>query len=117
MPEIQADRAETRNPQKPSIGRTVIYTLSASDAEEINRRRTNSTSILDRVHKNTWPVGAQAHIGNEASEGQEYPMVIVAVWTETTVNGQVFLDGSDCYWATSRLLGEGPGTWRWPVLR
>ena len=96
-----------------SVGRTVIYKLSAGDAAEINRRRTNSQSIADRIKEEKWPLGAQAHIGNEAREGAQYPMVIVAVWSANCVNGQVFLDGNDTFWALSRGRGETPGTWDW----
>jgi hypothetical protein len=90
---------------KPSVGRIVHYVLSEQDAAEINRRRTNGPSIADRIKLDTWPIGAQAHIGNEAKVGQVRPMIIVQVWGETEgscVNGQVFLDGNDVFWATSR---------------
>lgn len=97
-----------------SVGRTVIYKLSAQDATEINRRRTSSQSIAERIKEEKWPLGAQAHIGNEAKEGQEYPMVIVAVWSPNCVNGQVFLDGNDAFWALSRGRGDTAGTWQWP---
>jgi hypothetical protein len=100
-----------------SVGRTVIYRLSAQDAAEINRRRTNSGSIADRIKQDKWPLGAQAHIGNEAKEGAQYPMVVVAVWSPNCVNGQVFLDGNDVFWALSRGCGDTPGTWQWPQLK
>lgn len=97
-----------------SIGRTVIYKLSAQDATEINRRRTSTQSISDRIKEEKWPIGAQAHIGNGASEGQQFPMVVVAVWTPNCVNGQVFLDGNDTFWALSRGRGDAAGQWDWP---
>jgi hypothetical protein len=73
-----------------TIGTAIIYTLSAADAEAINRRRTNGGSIAERMKMciaapsykgaedlkgevHGWPAGAQAHIGNEAKEGQRYP--------------------------------------------
>lgn len=89
------------NGQIPSIGRIVHYRLSTSDVEAINRRR-----------------GAQAHIGNEVLEGDVFPMLITKTWgSEPTscVNGQVFLDGNDCLWATSVRVGEGPRTFSWPM--
>jgi hypothetical protein len=103
----------------PTVGRTVQYTLSESDANEINRRRITGQSIAERIKAAIWPIGAQAHIGNEAVAGQVYPMVIVRVWGDaptSAVNGQVLLDGNDVYWATSRTVGTQPGTWAWPVI-
>ena len=56
----------------PSLGRSVHYVLSTQNAEQINRRRTNGSSIAVRMKEvpPAWPAGAQAHIGNEAQEGQ-----------------------------------------------
>lgn len=102
----------------PSIGRIVHYTLRDTDAEQINRRRTHSGKIAEMAKDGKWPAGAQAHIGNEVQAGEAFPMLIVAVWSaspDSCVNGQVFLDGNDSLWATSVSVGEGPGTWRWPV--
>ena len=119
--------------QMPSSGRIVHYRLSADDATQINRRRTTGKSIADRmkleldrlnherdegVQAFAWPAGAQAHIGNEVTEGDTFPMLIVRVWgpsAESAVNGQVFLDSNDVFWATSRTVGEQPGTFSWPV--
>jgi hypothetical protein len=104
----------------PTIGRIVLYTLSEQDAKEINRRRTSGPSIAQRMdpanHQlyGAWPAGAQAHIGNEVHSGETYPMIIVAVWSPTCVNGQVFLDGTDTFWAPSRSLGNFDGQWCWP---
>ena len=118
--------------QIPSMGRIVHYQLSAADAQQINRRRTTGKSIADRMRSSTavaggptdpaiyaWPAGAQAHIGNVVVEGDIFPMLIVRVWGPTAssaVNGQVFLDGCDVFWATSRVAGDQPGTWAWPAL-
>lgn len=104
---------------KPSICRIVQYRLSADDAAQVMRRRTTGKSIADRMQAEnvTWPAGAQAHIGNEVKEGDTFPMLIVRVWgTDETssVNGQVFLDGTDVLWVTSVSAGEGPHTWSWP---
>ena len=113
-----------------TTGRTVLYTLSEQDAQQINRRRTTGSSIYERmqilVHTTGdqklvgWPVGAQAHIGNQASAGDVVPLVVVKVWPNEYgegipgVNGQAFLDGNDALWITSAKEGTKPGTWAWP---
>lgn len=99
----------------PTIGRSVHYTLRASDAEAINRRRADALRRMD-AHR-TAKTGVQIHVGNKVHEGDVFPMTIVRVWGETEtalVNGQVFLDGNDVFWATSVGVGEGPGTFAWP---
>lgn len=96
---------------QPTIGRILIYKISPEEAEQINRRR---TEIVD------WPLGAQAHIGNSAQNGDEYPLVVVRVWPDEFgpgipgVNGQLLLDGNDTLWLTSVAEGTAPGTWHWP---
>lgn len=105
---------------KPTLGRVVIYKLSEQNAAEINRRRTTPYSISQRISLNCnsqtlWPLGAQAHIGNEVSAGDEFPMTVVRVWSDTCVSGQVLLDGCDTYWSTSISEGEHNGMWHWPV--
>ena len=99
----------------PLVGDIVIYKLTSVDVDQINRRRTTGVSIAERIKVLMWPVGAQAHIGNSVEEGMEFPMLIVRVWGYTqgsAVQGQVFLDGNDVYWATSKLEGNNPGEWR-----
>lgn len=116
---------------QPSVGRIVIYRLTADDAQQINRRRTTGQAIAGRIQQETWPLGAQAHIGSEVTEGQEFPMLVVLVKADpdkddpsgwqtdanraVTVNGQVALDGTDVLWRI--MLREGPanGQWHWPV--
>ena len=102
--------------QQITAGRMVYYTLDQKDAEAINRRRTDSGNILAQIHDGTWPAGAQAHIGNEAKEGQIFPMMVVVVWGSTMVNGQVFLDGNDVLWvqSISESNGSSPHCWHWP---
>jgi hypothetical protein len=104
----------------PTIGRIVIYTLTDQDAEQINRRRTTGPEIAARIASipREWPLGAQAHIGNTVEQGMSFPMLIVRTWGDdpgSAVQGQVFLDGNDTYWATSRVCGEHAGMWRWPA--
>lgn len=99
---------------KPTIGRIVLVALSAAMCEQINRRRTNGNSIKERMDEGNWPAGAQAHIGNEVTEGEVFPMVITKVWSEDCVNGQVLLDGNDTFWGLSLQQGDEPGKWSWP---
>lgn len=104
----------------PSIGRIVHYRLTGENAVAINRRRTTSNAIADRIKDEKWPLGAQAHIGNGAVEGDAVPLIIVRVWPDEYgpgvpgVNGQALLDGNDALWVTSAKEGAGPGCWSWP---
>lgn len=108
-------------------GRTVLYVLTEADADAINRRRTDGASIAARIKEDKWPLGAQAHIGNTACSGDVLPAVAVKVIGDAPnplVNLQVFLDGNDTYWATSRYedvekfaddtASATPGRWFWP---
>ena len=90
---------------QPTIGRIVHYTLSEQDATLISSRRAASN-----------PGGVFAR--NPVSPGDTYPAMIVRVFSgsENGANLQVYLDGDDTYWATSRCEGEPgePGRWIWP---
>lgn len=82
--------------QVPTAGRVVQYTLTEGD---VKRRG--------------------AHIGAPVKSGTAYPMLIVSVWgdkPDSSVNGQVFLDGNDVLWVSSVKVGEGPGTYAWPKI-
>ncbi|WP_088320288.1 hypothetical protein [Kineosporia sp. R_H_3] len=97
----------------PSIGRLVHYTLTAEDAEAINKRRADAQANLAKVREDS--IGYVLHVGNIAVAGQVYPMLIVRVWgdlPDSCVNGQVFLDGTDSLWVTSVGQGDGPRHWR-----
>ena len=83
----------------PTIGRTVHYVLSAEDAQLINERRKNEFT--------------DSH-GNQAADGDVCAAVVVRTFGSSTVNLQVLLDGTDSYWATSRMEGAEPGQWSWP---
>jgi hypothetical protein len=98
----------------PTIGRIVWYKMTSYEATEINQRR------RDAIEKAAWHSairsGAQVHRGNEAKAGSLYGAMIVAVWgdqPDSCVNLQVFLDGSDTHWATSRKCGEREGDYQW----
>jgi hypothetical protein len=102
-----------------TIGRIVLYELTEQDAAQINRRRTNAGQIAARIKRNSeesthWPIGAQAHIGNEAAGGQLFPMLVTRVSESRLAAGQVFLDGNDCLWVPLAPEGRGPGNWSWP---
>jgi hypothetical protein len=120
---------------KPTVGRIVHYRLSADEAARINRRRTTGSSIASRVEDGRWPLGAQAHIGNSAYEGEVLPLIVTKTWPteydgsarlshhpegtkyESTfgVNGQVLLDGNDALWVTAAPQHATlPGCWSWP---
>lgn len=97
----------------PTLGRFVHYTLNAADAEAINRRRTDFAARPDGPGNE----GFQGHVGNSARAGQAYAALVVCVFEGAEVaNLQVYLDGNDSYWATSRREGEPGehGTWIWP---
>jgi hypothetical protein len=107
----------------PTVGRIVHYRLTEEDAEHVNRRRTTSVSVQERmplvvdyVHGHAihaWPQGAQAHIGLPAFDGQELPMLITRVRVES-INGQVFLEGNDVLWVVDIREGIQNGQWHWP---
>jgi len=104
----------------PTTGRIVHFRLTSAQADQVNRRRTTGVAISDRIKEQKWPLGAQAHIGNHASEGDILPLIVVRVWPDEFgagkpgVNGQVLLDGNDALWVTSAGEGECPGQWSWP---
>jgi hypothetical protein len=100
------------------LGEHVIYRLSAEDAAQINRRRTDGPSISDRIREGEWPLGAQAHIGSHVSAGIDFPMIVVrfrdAGDGKFIVNGQLFLDGSDSFWVKNAAEGDAPGMYHFP---
>lgn len=86
----------------PSVGRIVVYKLTEQDADAINKRRKDAATHLDthRINSN----GVQIHVGNSVTAGDVFPMIITRAWGATensSVNGQVLLDGNDLFWATS----------------
>ncbi len=79
----------------PTVGRIVHYRLSEQDAERANRQ--------------------QSPDGNTARPGDVLPAIVVRVNQGNSVNLQVFLDGPDTLWVTSRGLdGIEFGCWFWP---
>jgi len=102
-----------------SIGRLVHYVLSLDDAAKINGRRTNGAAIQDRILEDKWSIGAQAHIGNTVCAGDVLPAMVVRVLPCQQANLQVFLDGNDVFWATTRAEAAPgrtePGRWHWPA--
>lgn len=94
----------------PSLGRIVHLRLSAGCADSINKRRADAQA--SRVGEQE--TGAQVHVGNPVAEGDEYPLIITRVWSDTCISGQVLLDGNDTLWASSVLAGDEPGQWHEP---
>jgi hypothetical protein len=97
-----------------TAGRIVHYVVTGADANEINRRRDDFR--LKKVVL-PWPGGAQAHVGNPALEGDHFPAIVVWVLNPERgyINAQVFLDGNDSLWITTRPYSDDkePGTWHW----
>lgn len=99
----------------PTVGRIVLYSLTEQDAEMINRRRADARDHMHAHHINK--NGVMLHVGNTVHQGDQFPMVITRTWGSdalSAVNGTVLLDGSDTFWANSRVRGEENGMWRWP---
>lgn len=88
---------------QPSIGRIVHYKLGAGDVNAIANQRA-AAGRKDHAHHNV------------VREGDVYPAMVVRVFdpSVTTANLQVFLDGGDSYWATSRTESPDTGHWMWP---
>jgi hypothetical protein len=94
--------------QPATLSQPVLYTLSKYDAEQINRRRKDFIQYRQHAGQDT---GHQAHVGNTVGEGDQFPGIVVRVFS-TSVNLRVFLDGTDDFWACSKSEGEGPNTWQ-----
>lgn len=101
------------NKIKPTVGRIVLFKLSKADADEINKRRDDVAVYHKSYPELNVDTGFQVHVGSPAYAGQVLPMIIVAVWGETLVNGKVFLDGNDDFWALSIEKGEEDHRWDW----
>ncbi|MFI0897077.1 hypothetical protein [Streptomyces sp. NPDC020983] len=100
---------------QPTIGRIVHYALTQADANAINKRRADAKNLnAAGVTLASQELGPQIHVGNHATAGDYLPAMIVATFGGPATNLQVFLDGNDTYWATSRTEGDGPGFWTWP---
>lgn len=104
----------------PSIGRIVHYRLNSYDAQRINARRAARVTAAKggTFFGSQVPGidGTQTHEGNEAREGDVYPFMITRVWGDTpesSVNGQLFLDGNDTLWLTSASQGSPDENGKW----
>lgn len=99
-----------RLPQAPTIGRIVLYRLTAEQAARVNDLRKNAS--LYEVGKS-----AQRAEGNAVEEGQVLPLIVTKIWNgeDNSVNGQLLLDGTDSLWAVAATEGSAPGQWSWPV--
>lgn len=94
----------------------VLYSLTDADAKAVNKRRSDAKNLnAAGVTIASQGLGPQIHVGNWATAGDEFPMLVVRVWDDPTgqvYNGQVFLDGNDVLWVTSVHAGYEPGTFR-----
>jgi len=96
----------------PAIGRIVHYRLTEQDADQINKRRADARAHMSEHRTNS--NGVAVHVGNDVRAGEIYPLMITRVWDATgfgQINGQVFLDGTDTLWVTSKAEGDGAGDW------
>lgn len=94
----------------PELGSTVLYKLTDDDALAVNRRRQDANERVRSLQ--VAQQGSQTHVGNSAREGDVFPGLVVRRWGDlaaSPVNLQVFLDGNDVLWVTSRLEGVAPG--------
>lgn len=96
----------------PALGRSVMYTLTEHDAQEINKRRADFQKWRgDTRYEDS---GLQAHVGNTAQRGDYFPATVVAMFPKEDdhlLNLRVLLDGTDVFWATSRERGLSAGQW------
>lgn len=105
---------------EPTIGRIVHYSLTAKDAESVNKRRQDAKDKRRGEPED----GVQLHVGNTVRVGDIFPLLVTRIWSGTDVNGQVFLDGNDTLWVRSvsqatidPITGETAvvsGAWFWP---
>lgn len=107
---------------QPAVGSIVQYTMTAADAEAVNRRRADFEAF-NRANRDTAAAagafpgrsGHIGHYGNQVSEGDTCPAIVVRTFEiDGPANLKVHLDGNDDYWAPSRSEGDGPGFWRCP---
>jgi hypothetical protein len=98
----------------PTVSSIVHYVLTQEDADSINKRRNDARALPRSLRED----GVQIHFGNPVAEEDFFPMIVVKVWPDGLINGQVFLDGNDTLWVTSvspATLDDGYlGRWSWP---
>jgi hypothetical protein len=103
------------------IGQIVLYRLTATDAEAINRRRIALSEIAERLQTGTWPRGAQAHVGSTVVEGDDVPLVVTRLREVPPsagpsiiglLSGQALLNGTDTFYVEDAGFGPEHGRWR-----
>ena len=83
---------------KPTIGRIVNYKLTEADKKNLE--------------------AARGFTGRYNNTADTLPAIIVAVWSDTTINAQVFVDGhTSTMWKTSINQGDEIGQWNWPYIQ
>lgn len=84
----------------PALGEMVLYRLSQKAVQQINRDRQSGIGVR----------------GNLIKPGDTFAMMCTAHNVDGSINGQVFLDGNDHFWAVMCTYGPDPGQWsRRPV--
>lgn len=102
---------------KPTVGRIVHYTLTETDAREINRRRQDAVDS----DVSLMATGLQMHYGMLASAGEVLPMVVTKTREgDNRICGQVYLNGNDTlfkHWVAMISYNDPDnpwGCWVWP---
>ena len=75
----------------------------------------NKPTIGRIVHYNTTEADRKYFQVDRGNESKQLPAIVVAVWSDTTVNLKVIGDARSDLWKTSVTLGTGEGTWEWPA--
>lgn len=93
------------------IGYIGVYTMTADDANQVNRRRTDAALTMGientRIPPEVRPAGApgrlgtQRHVGKDHALGDQLPCIVVFTPDGILADLQVFLDGNDTLWLTS----------------
>ena len=86
---------ETTQVPRPALGEMVLYRLSKKAVMQINKDRQSGIGVR----------------GNLIKEGDTFAMMCTAHNVDGSINGQVFMDGNDHFWAVMVTHGTEPGQW------
>lgn len=79
----------------PALGEMLLYRLDKKAVLRINKDRQSGIGVR----------------GNIIKEGDTFAMMCTAHNIDGSINGQVFLDGNDHFWAVMVMYGHEPGQW------